>query len=984
MGHKTFKLSAVSTAMLASLMAGHASYANAEETVDETITVTGIRGSIMRAMDTKRESKGVVDAISSEDIGKMPDSNLAESLQRITGVSIDRSNGEGSKVTVRGFGPDFNLVTLNGRQMPVSSLEATSASSSRSFDFANLASEGVAGVQVYKTGRASIPTGGIGSTINIETHKPLTNPGFKASVGVKAVHDTSTEKGASLTPEFSALISDTFFDDKIGVSLSTSYQNRESGNKRATTGGWRTFSGVADQDWGAGTATWGGIPDGPDSGHDNRPGDEDVYSVPQSLGYAFHEVQRTRTNGQLTLQFQPVESLTTTVDYTYSKNEVETQFNDMSAWFNFGPSTGVWTDGPNASALIYAEQTPDNKGDFTMGAGDYATISENKSIGFNADWQVSDNFNVVVDYHSSTAESKPNSPYGSNNVISAATWVRGETIGHFDQDFPVLELLDDVDGNPVTINPADMRITGSSFRDSRMKMEIDQLQVHTEYKFDDGIVESIQFGLSSTETNVRSAYSNVQRDTWGGVGEAGDFADDFWPLHDFDGEFNIPGADNPKLQTQFFKWDFATVRARAAELYSTGEGDCGTGFCTKSEMDVDRTTVEEVKSAYAQANLVFDIGTMPANLSTGLRIETTDVFSTARFPDYEALVWTADNEFFAVDNGTKIETSLEGDYSHWLPSLDFDIELTDDLVLRASYSKTITRPKFNDIQGGITIDQPVRVNGGTGFEGNPELVPFESSNYDLSVEWYYDEGSYLSVGYYMKDVENFIGTKFENREAFNIPHPANGPRYQEAFEAVGNDSAAIRQYIFDNYGDTEYVDVDKGQISAIPGEDGVSNFLITIPVNERANKVYGWEVALQHVFGDSGFGGIINFTTVDGDIEYDNFSLDQQFPLIGASDSANLVLFYDKHGIQARIAYNWRDDFLSSTAQDTGANPTYVQAYGQVDANVSYNINDNLSVFVEAINLTDEYSRSYGRTTYHLLNATQTGPRYNIGARYTF
>ncbi|RYY45700.1 MAG: TonB-dependent receptor, partial [Sphingomonadales bacterium] len=133
------------------------------------IVVTGIRASLDQAMQIKRNSQGVVDAISAEDIGKFPDTNLAESLQRITGVSIDRSNGEGSTVTVRGFGPEFNLVTLNGRQMPTSTLgDGASAPSSRSFDFANLAAEGIAGVEVYKTGRATIASSGRGVLMLID------------------------------------------------------------------------------------------------------------------------------------------------------------------------------------------------------------------------------------------------------------------------------------------------------------------------------------------------------------------------------------------------------------------------------------------------------------------------------------------------------------------------------------------------------------------------------------------------------------------------------------------------------------------------------------------------------------------------------------------------------------------------------------------------------------------------------------------------
>ena len=173
MKHCEFRKTKLATSVSLILGATSLSPVYAQETSEqekvEVIEVTGIRGSLTKAMDIKRSSKGVVDAINAEDIGKFPDTNLAESLQRISGVSIDRQRGEGSKVTVRGFGPYYNLVTLNGRQMPTANINDTSASDSRSFDFGNLASEGVSAVEIYKTSRANVATGGIGSTINLVT-----------------------------------------------------------------------------------------------------------------------------------------------------------------------------------------------------------------------------------------------------------------------------------------------------------------------------------------------------------------------------------------------------------------------------------------------------------------------------------------------------------------------------------------------------------------------------------------------------------------------------------------------------------------------------------------------------------------------------------------------------------------------------------------------------------------------------------------------
>ncbi|HMI21235.1 MAG TPA: TonB-dependent receptor plug domain-containing protein, partial [Sphingomonas sp.] len=194
--------------------------AAAVDTSDEVV-VTGIRASLERSIAIKRDSTGVVDAISSEDIGKFPDTNLAESLQRITGVSINRVNGEGATVTVRGFGPQYNLVTLNGRQLAAANITVVGGDQNgdgaggfdRSFDFSNLAAEGVKTLEVYKTGRAAIPTGGIGATINVVSRKPLDSRegGLSGSIGAKADYDTSADDcvhcGSKITPEVSGVLS---------------------------------------------------------------------------------------------------------------------------------------------------------------------------------------------------------------------------------------------------------------------------------------------------------------------------------------------------------------------------------------------------------------------------------------------------------------------------------------------------------------------------------------------------------------------------------------------------------------------------------------------------------------------------------------------------------------------------------------------------------------------------------------------------------
>ena len=359
----------------------------------DEIVVTGIRASLAASADIKREAQGVVDAISAEDIGKFPDTNLAESLQRITGVSIDRSNGEGSFVTVRGFGPEFNLVTLNGRQMPTSSLgDGASAPSSRSFDFANLASEGVAGVEVYKTGRAAIASGGIGSSINIKTPRPLDRPGLRGSLAVKGVYDSSRNEGNPITPEVSGIISTTFADDRVGILLVGSYQRRKASVNTANVG-WRDGYLGDENNWGSlaqPTRVVDGVvvPDPRYPNITNHPGPNDVYQVPQNASYDLNDIDRERFNGQAVLQFRPVDSLTATLDYTYSRNTVEVRNSNVGVWFNHNDTSSAWTDGPVAGPLFYSEAFgAGERKDLSYSGSLTANRSENHSIGANLTWE---------------------------------------------------------------------------------------------------------------------------------------------------------------------------------------------------------------------------------------------------------------------------------------------------------------------------------------------------------------------------------------------------------------------------------------------------------------------------------------------------------------------------------------------------------------------------------------------------------------------
>ena len=417
-----------------------------------------------------------------------------------------------------------------------------------------------------------------------------------------------------------------------------------------------------------------------------------------------------------------------------------------------------------------------------------------------------------------------------------------------------------------------------------------------------------------------------------------------------------------------------------------GDGNCLANFTT------DRRIVEKTIAPYAQVATKFDVLGRSAHLVAGLRYEYTVVDSAALVPTPVSTLWVSANELNVINSGASQFTRFKGSYDNWLPSVDFDIEPLHNVKLRASYSHTITRAGYADLQGGRTLDQLFRVAApGTGSQGNPGLVPYKSKNIDLSAEWYYGPSSYISVGYFHKDVSNFISSSRLTTAAFGLTNPTDGPRYRAAVAALGPTatSTAIRQYIFTNFPTTTNItgiDPSTGIITGtIPGNatDNPLLFQITTPVNsDQTAAIHGFEFAIQHSFWDTGFGTILNYTIVDGDATYDNSqpSTVTQFALTGLSDSANAVVFYDKGPIQARVAYNYRAQFL----QGSGPNPTYIESYGQFDASASVQLPYGFAVFGEAINLTGASRRGHTRSDDYVTFVSPGAARYSAGVRFTF
>lgn len=966
----------------------------------ETVVITGIRKSLDSAVTLKRESRGLVDGIVAEDIGKFPDTNLAESMQRIAGVSIDRNaSGEGSKVTVRGVGPDFNMVLLNGRQMPQAVINPLNqgASGSRAFDFANLSSDAIAALEVYKTARAETPTGGIGATINVKTARPLDVRERLASIGIKANYDDSNNrlpesfKGDKVTPEISGIYSETFGNRTLGIAVSGSYSKRVSGSNNAyTQNGWHTNDARVMN-----VTPTSNIPVKPTG----------LYATTNDMRYSLTALDRERLNGQVTLQFAPTKDLKFTVDHTMAVNTVKAKNSENSAWFNnefSGPGLGSspptkFTTGPVQAPIVQTVLWGGTH-DYGMNIGQFAQKDKLNSTGFNVDWKVSDSLRFELDAHQSKAKSSPDSPYGSYAILDLALFNQGNITAYYDKDLPIMQSPGLVyDANKTTV-------TGSQFNSKLSDQGVDQLQLRGTYRLsaDDKLIA----GLGFNKLKNRSAQVNNFHGDWSGVGPQGSFKNVPVAIDSLGGFFNrIPGHDDPRLFPHFFTPDFNAVLKQAiANSQISGTESTNNVPFTKERAEAyfraqpdftgpdarDWLTTEKTTSAFGQWDHSFDTA-IPMSLSVGLRYETTKVVSSSKVTAYSGTNWNAENEVI-LTGGASAFGGKTGKYSYWLPSIDWDADLADNIKVRASYGVNIGRPGWDQMLGGTQLDNIAnRSTGGTGSSGDPALKPLKSQNIDLSAEYYYAKSSYAAIGAFYKKVTDFIGATTVTTTVAGLNQPASGTCYAAAVASGATSAIAIRNYIFKNCSGTGVTITNgsdpnflRGNITGdVPGAQPMS-FRINSYANGAGDNIKGLEFNFQHMFGNSGFGVSGNYTYVKSGLNFNNTSTGTQAPLVGLSDSANLVGFYENDSWSVRAAYNWRDKFLAARTFDGSNDPIYTEAYGQVDMSIGYKIGKNLTLQADLLNLNDGYIRQHSRTKEMLVSALQTGRRYLIGARYRF
>ena len=911
----------------------------------EEVMVTGIRGSLQRSMDVKRASGGVVDAISSEDIGKFPDTNLAESLQRITGVSIDRSGGEGQLITVRGFGPEFNTVLINGRQMATENL-------SRAFSFDTVASELVKGLEVHKTSSAATQSGGIGSTVNVTTARPFDIGGFKVAGSVKAAMEENSEE---TTPQVSGLVSNTFNDDTFGVLLALSHQERDTRLNQAQMDGWLENVGIPTEELNGGA----GVPEG-----------TTIFS-PRNYDSKVTFEERTRTNASLVFQYAASDNLTLTSDFIYSDFDVETNALSYGHWFTAPNIENAVTDENGTVIDLYQEVGLATD----MHAKKFDRLTETSMFALNADWQVSDKLNLNFDASVSNSERAANNGRGDQlSLIGYANRVRFQVddkilpwmsefaeanpniysgqqeldgTAYLDPSDPDYEAPDGVSDH---LDPANSRAHVMLRRGWAVEDEIQQFKMDGTWDedSDSGLVK-VKFGaMYSTEDKALERWDNEGvgiHCTYCGYPDSPVIPADMQYIFNAGSDFLSGVSGSGRMPTQWLAHD---GEAHFAYLESVS----GLNF-DAVKRDNSFVVSEDTLAFYLESEFAGTLADMPISSIAGVRIESTDVTVNGTEAPVSGLRILDETEMLA-EYGAKQGIDVDNSYDAILPNFGIKLDLTDDMVLRLAASKTLTRPTLTSM-APVTVITTTRQGGDLrSTSGNAALKPFESDNFDLSWEWYYDDTSYMSVGYFKKNVANFIVNTLADK-TFELP---NGSLLRDP--STGNDTGAADD------------------------ADAVAVFKNTIPINGETATVDGLELGVQHAFGETGFGMMVNATLVDSDAELDPADVTQVFALTGLSDSMNLVGYYEQGPIQFRLAYNQRGDFVQSLTQNNGNGPTIVEDYKQWDLSASYDITDEITVFVEGINLTEEYVHKRGRYSNQLLLVEDSGRRWALGVRASF
>ena len=685
---------------------------NAGEAIEE-IVVKAYRSSLMAARDLKRNAVGSQDSIVAEDIADFPDLNLAESLQRVPGVAITREGGEGRQISLRGLGPDFTRVQLNGMEVlgntssPMDSRGAVSRN--RAFDFNIFASELFSRIDIMKSYSASMDEGGIGGTVNLRTAKPFDQPGTRGAVSVQFGTNEYTD---DVSPRFAALASTT--TDTFGALVSVAYSERETIEQGYNTFRWRTRT-TTNVGPGIDAATAallaGGVDGDPSTTIDNL-----WFARGNRLTVWENRQERLGITGAL--QFRPNDRLSLDLDMLYGELN-----NDRAEWH-------LATSGSSSTALgrVNALEYIDNNGDLEVVYGEFSDVTlRTESRRDTADttfWQAvlsgeyAVNDRIVVSGLIGREKSDFDVPESDKLYYETVTdSVTGINVGGLSTDFrgDRFDATNTYSFDPA--NPANWQIREVDLREDYATSEFDNAKLDIDIALNDSV--NVVFGVM---------YKKFTND---GVSLR---ADNF---RDNRGDPVDPFAFVYGEHEDGVRWVAGDVR----EAIRTFGIDSNVTMANATSVRSPFGVTEETIAAYSELQWETLLGDKTLRGNFGLRYydTDTDAFGTA-----------------AVD-GVSEQISVVQAYDGVLPALNLALDLTDSVVLRLSASENLTRPALSDLAvSGTVLTDPLGSAGLRISSGNPALEPFESQNIEGSVEWYFDEIGFVALGAFHKDIDNFI------------------------------------------------------------------------------------------------------------------------------------------------------------------------------------------------------------------------------------
>jgi iron complex outermembrane recepter protein len=815
----------------------------------EEVVVTGIRASLASAIENKQNASQVVDSIVAEDIGKLPDNNVAEALQRITGVQISRSQGEGSNITIRGLSQVQML--LNGRNL--------FTTSGRGVALGDIPSELLAGIDVYKTSAADQIEGGLGGLVDIRLRRPFDFSGPELSATAKAFYGDISD---TVDPRVSVLASNRFETGigEFGALISAVYQQRSFGSFRNAVGTYATRTDQYDLDGD------GVFPRDPS-------GDEIVTTTDAGTRYTVGE--RERVGFSTSLQLQARDNLQLYADGLYNKTDnredneliyirtgtsgIRSSAAVALAPFQFAPDTNYFQYGSYADA----KTTPST----------YISDTEYETAQgvLGAQWH--------LDKVSLTGEAGYTTSKGSNQFTEIGTKTNGPLYALDLRSFIPNPALSGVGVS----NPAIYEFDRYADNEGHNRGSETVARMDVDYALDAGVLSHLRSGLRYADrTSKRRGFNTSYSFTAANNLPLPSAVPGMLVITDdevFRGEYDLA------IQ-QWATPTIAAVRNRPATRALFGLSPNDPADTPSQFYDINERTY----AAYGQALYAFTIGGIAIDGNAGMRYVRTEPtlkgFRTAQAGGFDAL---------SVDTG----------YDNWLPSLNLRAQLREELYLRAAASKVVTRPSFDQLTPATTLSYLFL----TGNGGNPYLKPLRAKQFDLSLEWYRSPTSIAYLAGFYKSVDGFI----------------------------------------QNISSTQIIE---GQ-----------EFLISSPQNGANGQVKGFEVGYQTFFDFlpkpfDGFGAQANYTYVDSSAP--SPIPGQSVPLENLSkNSYNLIGLYEQGPLSTRLAYNWRDKYVSTTSGDAANRPLIVKAMGQLDASISYELSGALTIGLDAQNLTRNELKDY-------------------------